>query len=114
MAPLTDIAVGTRYPFAPAVSTVGPLYVGSELLLAAVGCVIVDVGHCTRNDWAPAIAARPARSGNSESWRNTPRAMHPPLPLCTTELLQDGRESCVLHSGCYSAKKSSRCATSKS
>jgi hypothetical protein len=42
---------------------VGPLYGGSELLIPVPdrsGCVIVLVGHCTRNDWA--LAATVAKT----------------------------------------------------
>jgi hypothetical protein len=47
MAPLT-FAVGAKNPFAPSLSVVGPVYVGSELftpVLLGSGCVIVLVGH---------------------------------------------------------------------
>ena len=48
-------------------TAVADVYGGSELLLAAVGCVMVLVGHCTLNDCA--IAGIPATSTNTDRYR---------------------------------------------
>jgi hypothetical protein len=74
MAPFTVPAVGvTKPPVVPAgavvgtVNCVGPLYAGSELF--APGCVIVLVGHCTRNDCAlAAAAAKATMSTGIQTW----------------------------------------------
>jgi hypothetical protein len=71
MAPFTVPEVGTTHccpPVVGLVNCVGPLYAGSVLLhpglvgfvvqpVVVTGCVIVLVGHCTRNDCALAAAA---------------------------------------------------------
>jgi hypothetical protein len=81
MAPFT-FAFGVRYPLPPAANVVGPLYAGSELLLAATGCVIVLDGHCTLNDCAFAGSAdkhiTPTRIKKLPSFL---LVMRPPLPL---------------------------------
>src|SRR5271166_6433690 len=40
---------------------------------------MVLVGHWTRNDCAPAMVTRLTKSGNRDSLRIAPLAMHPPL-----------------------------------
>src|SRR5207253_4544282 len=50
---------------------VGAVYAGSELLLAAFGCVMVLVGHCTRNDCAFATSGvKQHKSTNKTAWYN--------------------------------------------
>src|SRR5271167_2739729 len=84
MAPFTVPATGvTKSPLVPpgtpragALNCVGPLYAGSVLLhpvlvglvlqlVPVSGCVMVEVGHCTRNDWALAatVAKATRRTG---------------------------------------------------
>src|ERR1700682_2927878 len=61
------------------VGVVGPTYAGSELLSWSVddGCVIVLIGHCTRNDCA--------RAGNASRTKRTagkPREIDGRLNIC--------------------------------
>src|SRR6266481_4957115 len=64
-------------PFTP----LGPGYAGSTD--SAVGCSFVDVGHCTRNDWAlAATVAKQARNTDSQTWYGLLENMKPSSLVC--------------------------------
>src|SRR5438105_14333325 len=73
---------------------VGPTYAGSALLLAAFGCVIVLVGHCTRNDCAPTGNARTSRTAAK------PREINWWLDICDLRLLPAWLRTAARALGC--------------
>src|ERR1700740_2211094 len=84
---------GTWYPppFGSVVNTVGPLYVGSVLftpVLLGSGCVMVLVGHCTRNDCAWAPTARQSKKMGNQTWRDFLMTVRPPSGTCVRQRRQ--------------------------
>ncbi|PWT81393.1 MAG: hypothetical protein C5B58_09900 [Acidobacteria bacterium] len=98
MAPFTVPVVGTTKspvvplgtPDAGALNCVGPLYAGSELLhpgpvglvlqfVPVNGCVMVLVGHCTRNDCALAVTVTSATKRiGIQTWNDFLMTVQPP------------------------------------